>query len=84
MKGEHPLIIWSLTLMPKLCTMTRRFAYTGGLMACDKSDSDHLIKPQGVVSKITMSEARNPKHYERPNVLEVVFPGDDVILENDY
>ena len=40
------------------------FACTVGSMNFTKSESDKLIKPQGVISKITMPEICDPKDYE--------------------
>ena len=50
---------------------TGRFTRAGGLMIWTKSDSDNLIKPQGVISKITAREVYNPKDHETTNVLEL-------------
>lgn len=59
------------------------FTRTGGLMTYTKSESDNLIKPQRVISKITMPEVYNPKDYELPNSTEYVSPTDVLNPEND-
>ena len=45
-------------------------------MTFTKSESDKLIKPQGVVSKITMPKTYDPKDYETSNVAKFVSPED--------
>ena len=51
-------------------------------MTRTKSESDNLIKPQGVISKIAMLKAHNPKDYELPNTTECASPEDDLNPEN--
>jgi hypothetical protein len=48
------------------------FSRTGVLMTFTKSESDKLIKPQGVVSKITMPKTYDPKDCETSNDAEFV------------
>ena len=52
-------------------------------MTCTKSESDNLIKPRGVILKITIPEVYNPKDYELPNSTEYVSPTDVLNPEND-
>ena len=59
------------------------FARIGGLIAYAKSESDKLIKPQWVSSKITAPEAYNPKDCESPDVAECASPAGALSPENE-
>ena len=48
-----------------------------------KSDSDKLIKPQGVISKITTPKACDPKKYESDKVSDLLAPTDVIEPQND-
>ena len=52
-------------------------------MTYTKSNSDKLIKPQGVTSKITMPEIYDPKECETEKVSDFVSPTDLVEPQND-
>ena len=56
----------------------RMFNLIEGLMTFTKSESEKLIKPQGVISKITAPRTCDPKDYETSNVDEFASPTDAI------
>ena len=52
-------------------------------MTCTKSETDSLMKPQEVISRISMPEIRNPENHHAEDVRELASPTDVVNPEND-
>lgn len=59
------------------------FARTGGLMTFTKSDKDLFIKPQEVISRISISEICNPVDFQTELFQELASPAEVICPEND-